>query len=428
MADDYHYKNLLIGTKAIGLGGAFTAISDDLSAVFYNPAGLTNTETSNSASISTFAWERSSFEGVFSNGDDLTRSSFSIVPSFLGFGSNQGSWQWGIGFGVSDLATERNYDSASYTLFNEQNISYGTQTEFANIDLDNTLMELATAVARKITPQFSIGASLNIKYKIFEAIQGSGINSEITTPVGSVYAGFNASRRWRDEIIIVSPILGLLYETDAVNIGLKYAKDIALERSFKASHNIFVSSPTPLPPGSKPASTGTIHGNKLQPYSSQWTLGLAKRIHDFEWSMDIDHYTEVNVEEFYLADILPAITRDIKEVTNLSIGLTFYQSTNKYFRFGVFTDKANDEINTQLPFQRTEVIDLLGFSMDYTTDAFGVPFSIGAYYKYGTGEVRVADIRAVENLVGLELYPKNNDFDTTSATKELIVVFISANF
>jgi long-chain fatty acid transport protein len=40
LADDNHYQNYLIGERALGLGGAFTAISDDASGTYYNPAGL----------------------------------------------------------------------------------------------------------------------------------------------------------------------------------------------------------------------------------------------------------------------------------------------------------------------------------------------------------------------------------------------------
>lgn len=39
-ADVFHYSNLLIGDRAIGFGGAYTAIADDASGVYYNPAGL----------------------------------------------------------------------------------------------------------------------------------------------------------------------------------------------------------------------------------------------------------------------------------------------------------------------------------------------------------------------------------------------------
>jgi long-chain fatty acid transport protein len=428
LADEYHHKNLLLGTKAIGLGGAFTAISDDLSAVFYNPAGLTNTTESNSASISTFAWDKTNFKDVFSTGDDFTRSSFSIVPSFLGVGSNRGSWQWGLGFGVSDMDTERNYDSSTYPLINEQNITLGQQTEFANIDLDNTILELAFGVSRKVNDKLSIGGALNLKYKTFEAVQGSGVNAVIQTPDNALYSGFSASRRWKDENIVIAPMIGLLYQTENVDVGFTISKDIGVERSFKASHSIFVSSLTPLPPNTIPASTGTRTSNKKQKYSTKYTLGLAKRIKDFEWSVDLDYYAKESNKAQFIGDPIPPINRDYQAVTNHAIGLTFYQSQHRYFRFGIFTDNANDKIDESQPFQRTEVIDMLGFSVDYTTDSFEFPFSVGAYYKYGTGKVRVADIRAVENLVGLELYPKANDFDISSATKSVIVIFVSANF
>jgi long-chain fatty acid transport protein len=39
-ADDNHYQSLLVGERALGLGGAFVAISDDSSGAYYNPAGL----------------------------------------------------------------------------------------------------------------------------------------------------------------------------------------------------------------------------------------------------------------------------------------------------------------------------------------------------------------------------------------------------
>src|SRR3990172_2529925 len=40
MADEYHYNNILIGDRAAGMAGAYTAISDDPSGLYYNPAGI----------------------------------------------------------------------------------------------------------------------------------------------------------------------------------------------------------------------------------------------------------------------------------------------------------------------------------------------------------------------------------------------------
>ncbi|MEO0203182.1 MAG: hypothetical protein ABIL37_05645, partial [candidate division WOR-3 bacterium] len=44
------------GAVATGMGGAFTAFSDDMSAIYYNPAGLSNFKN-----ISLFGWQHSNW-------------------------------------------------------------------------------------------------------------------------------------------------------------------------------------------------------------------------------------------------------------------------------------------------------------------------------------------------------------------------------
>ena len=39
-ADQFHYNNVPVGTRAVGMGGAFGGVADDASGVYYNPAGL----------------------------------------------------------------------------------------------------------------------------------------------------------------------------------------------------------------------------------------------------------------------------------------------------------------------------------------------------------------------------------------------------
>ena len=39
MSDDTHYKDMLFGSRAAGVGGTYIAISDDTAGCFYNPAG-----------------------------------------------------------------------------------------------------------------------------------------------------------------------------------------------------------------------------------------------------------------------------------------------------------------------------------------------------------------------------------------------------
>ena len=56
-ADQFHYIDIHVGERASGLAGAFTAISDDPSGAYYNPAGLAFTNKSYiSVSTNTFSY------------------------------------------------------------------------------------------------------------------------------------------------------------------------------------------------------------------------------------------------------------------------------------------------------------------------------------------------------------------------------------
>jgi long-chain fatty acid transport protein len=83
-ADLFHYSNLLIGPRAIGFGGAFTALSDDTSGLFYNPGGLAlQSALELNGSINTFYLKKSHFENVFGD-KEFTESARGSLSSFFG--------------------------------------------------------------------------------------------------------------------------------------------------------------------------------------------------------------------------------------------------------------------------------------------------------------------------------------------------------
>lgn len=63
-ADDTHYQDFLVGGRAVGLGGAFCALADDSSGVWYNPAGLADVGSSSlQLSTSLYGFERGRIGG-----------------------------------------------------------------------------------------------------------------------------------------------------------------------------------------------------------------------------------------------------------------------------------------------------------------------------------------------------------------------------
>ena len=97
-ADDTHYQDFVVGGRSMVLGGAYAALADDPSGIYYNPAGIADVRhTSLQVSTSLYGFERSSIGksvGVPVPGlETLDIKKFTeliIVPASAGFVSTFG--------------------------------------------------------------------------------------------------------------------------------------------------------------------------------------------------------------------------------------------------------------------------------------------------------------------------------------------------
>lgn len=105
-----NYQDFIIGPQAVGLGGAFTAIADDPTASYYNPAGLTQLKgTRLGLSLTAYGLEYRYTRSGLSRGDqqaDLDRLGFVSLPTQLGFArpfgkkDKYGRRVWSIAFTI----------------------------------------------------------------------------------------------------------------------------------------------------------------------------------------------------------------------------------------------------------------------------------------------------------------------------------------
>ena len=83
--DSYHNITTLVGEKAAGIGGAYTAISDDPSGMFYNPAGIAFApDNFVSISANTYGETKKQYQNVFGKSADYVRTSRGFNPNFIG--------------------------------------------------------------------------------------------------------------------------------------------------------------------------------------------------------------------------------------------------------------------------------------------------------------------------------------------------------
>jgi long-subunit fatty acid transport protein len=86
-ADAYHQQTLPLGQRAAGMAGAFTAVADDPSATYYNPAGLVLTnDLSLLASLTVQAFDKATVAGGYRTSvgkASLNHSTGTSLPTFI---------------------------------------------------------------------------------------------------------------------------------------------------------------------------------------------------------------------------------------------------------------------------------------------------------------------------------------------------------
>lgn len=427
-ADEYHYKNILNGAKAAGLGGAYISVADDLTAMLYNPAGLSYSDVSSTASMSVLSWESTSFDGVFSDNSDFERDSFIVVPGFFGFRVKHNDWDFGVSFTVADFSKERTSQDIFYDVPENEGLPPQANNEFISIDLDNVTYKSGASLAYKINDHLSIGSTIFLNYREFTSVQGSGIATQIALPTGDYSLGFSASRRISDQHISIEPLLGILWKQGDLSLGAKAAYDIPISRDYEATSTIYVLSSEALPEGINPVTRLSSTSDEKQKFPLELGLGASYQFDKFLISADINYFTKVDSNSTATELINIPITRTLAQTTNYSLGVEYAFTQKTALRFGIFTDNANSIIDTNIDFERVEQIDLIGISTSLSTEILTKDVTFGMYYREGTGSIRFADIRAVESIANATLYPPSENNDIASTKKQSFVAFMSLDF
>lgn len=187
-----------MGARALAMGGAYTAVSNDYSATFWNPAGLSQLNKSSfyasighlthSADISYGSNSPSIFEDSYSSLDGIGVTF--KVPT------RRGSLVWAIG---------RN---TLYGFDNNLSTSIGTSGEEISVLENGAIHAWTGAMGIEISPRTSFGISLNLLIgdRKFD-LQKRGTTGDLAFTIKNEYTGF-------------SLIFGGLYRGDKANFGL----------------------------------------------------------------------------------------------------------------------------------------------------------------------------------------------------------------
>jgi long-subunit fatty acid transport protein len=369
--DQFHYLDIHVGERASGLAGAFSAISDDPSGAFYNPAGLAFTNKSYfSVSTNTFSYSKSTYFDVFKDAENENNNwesdAASFIPNYFGLLQDYEDFKIAFSFIIPE-GNEFNQDN----LIDLQYATTSNNKEYLrNYNEKTFLYLLGPSVAFEINDSWSVGGSLFLSRRTRDFIDNQRV----------VWG--NQANKWEWSNLNSEAfswgtlgVLGLQYmPSSALSFGLtiRDSKDFIAEanqQSLSASAN------------------GTVRGQgefdllalgyKSVPASI--TSGMAYFFSPYLlWTADV---------HFYPAHKASNVQFSRKSLLNFATGIEYYASINLPIRFGLYTNNSTLNEFSQGAFD----VDMLGltFALGYETEFSSL--SLGIDYSFGRGQIAIPD-------------------------------------
>ena len=337
IADERHYNNILIGDRAAGLAGAYVAISDDPSGLYYNPAGIVHASSKNiSGSMNAIHTTETIYKNAIGNNTDWIRSSNELLPNFFGMLQDFNSGKIGFSYAVVDAVLE-NQDQD----FN--NVTNSINNFAINFNNQDKTIYFGLSFAKALNKKFSVGVTLygHSRQKeqiLHQYIDISSGNFEDSTDYYSVSETG------------IRPIIGLMYTpVDRVSFGMTIAKTAILSttnRRQKTKTSVTNNTVTLIP-----RSDSANNIKRSLPLTISTGLAFFAS-NSFIVSGDLT-FQEAMEEKI--------------SVLNFAISSEYYVSPTLAIRGGLFSNFSNSpELSTSRPANspaQAEHIDYFGFAL-----------------------------------------------------------------
>lgn len=381
-ADEYHYNSILVGDRAAGMGGAYTAISDDPSGLYYNPAGVAYAQGSNiSVSANALHNSKTVYKDALGKGYDWIRNSSALLPNFFGIIQPLGIGKVGFSYAVPDSIVE------------DQNQTFydlpGVSRYALNFNKNDTTYNFGPSYAVELSKELSVGVTLYGHYRRNEWIQNQMKN--LSTGTYEWINVFYKSSEWG-----IKPIVGLMWSpTDKVSTGLSVSKLNIIQGD--ARYQAFCGGDTPgicdpgYAPGTAPSRVVAVSdAKKVYPLTS--TLGVAYfHSKSFIISGDFSYFGQVKDSAF----------GDREATWNVALGTEYYLDETWAIKGGLFTDRANTPKIKSGDINALDHVDLYGGSLSVSYFTRQSSITLGSTFRYGVGQAQILGNQTIQDVTML---------------------------
>lgn len=382
LADEFHYNNILIGDRASGMGGAYTAISDDASGMFYNPAGMVYVSDRNfSASVNAYTEQTKTYENAI-GGEPFVRHSSALLANYFGIVKPIGNFKFGFSYAVPDSVGE----DLNLTV---RSVPAATPYDFTiNLSNRDNTINVGPSLAMAINDSLSIGATLYFHKRDVLLIQ-------------NLYtARIDGTNQWSNTYFTSSesglrPILGVTWApVDKLSLGVSLST-IFLISSNSQSQKTCVDTLTPTnctvtdPTAPVQMQVPTlINFDDKRKYPIRAAFGVAYfASSELLVSSDLTYHTAVNDPVF----------GDKVATLDAAFGTEYYLSKKWALRAGLFSNVANTPPIVAGVTNIEEHINLYGGSLSFTHFTGDSAVTIGGSISYGQGQSQITTKDAVQN-------------------------------
>ena len=390
-ADEDHYNNILIGDRPAGMGGAYTAIADDASGLFYNPAGIVHASGSGiSGSMNAYHITKTTYKNALGGQTDWTRKSSNFLPNYFGLFQNLGKSKIGFSYAILDSIRE-NQDQRFFNLTETPN---AIDEYVINFNNQEDVYNLGLSFATEFTSNFSWGITLyahsrtkeRILHQYIDFNDSSGGDYEQSTNYFSV-----------DEQG-VRPVLGLMWSPwNKISLGLN------INKTFLTSYE-----ETTQKTEKKQADSVVTREEITSNEKSDLPLNLRGGIAYFP-DEKLLISTDLSYHEAYGFR---------NSVLNFAVGTEYYLNSSWAVRGGFYSNYANtpELVNQGLQpeAKQLEHVDMYGLSFSFSRFSSNSSLSFGVNYSAGSGTA--------------QLFPADNNGNALLQDTEMssFTLFISA--
>jgi long-chain fatty acid transport protein len=345
-----------IGPKGFGMGGAFVGLANDYTAIYWNPAGLTQMQKN---FVGIFATDiipmgtyKFKFDPAHIDVDAKSKTNHYISPNLMGFYHFSFAENFTFGLGVyipAGIGSEWNGNDL-VALSGSKDVEWMSKIGVINI---------SPALAYKFSDQFSLGIALNIFYGMFDLKRPGGGGMQYDESSNGFGYGVT---------------FGGLYKPN---------EQLSLGASIRTKTNVKMSGTA-----KNPAMAGTGATESDFDRDVAWPLwiagGIAYRPMDklvitfdvqfSQWSKSENEFTTTYANTHWMAALTPGDNNKFilhwSDATQVRLGASYSVDENLDLRAGIYTDPAPAPIETY---------NILFPSISYTGIALGAGYKINSF-------------------------------------------------